>query len=350
MKIALVCPSNLLYMPYVRNYEKILNEEKIKYEIIKWDRFNDIDKKMSLVYRDSKTGHKRNLYDYFKYKRFIEKIIKNKNYDKIIVFGIPLAFMLRRLLQGKYRNRYIIDIRDHHKILNYFKIDKVIENSLLTVLSSPAFKSWLPLSNKYVINHNTSLERIEDINTKGVKAKTEMLNISYIGAIRDYQINSDFIHSLKNKKNYNLLYHGEGTVNQSLTKYIHSNEIRNVVLTGRYDSNQEHELYKNSDLINILYYPNSINNRTLMPNRFYNTLIYGQPLIAFEGNYLSDIIKENNLGLVINSFEDIEEKIESFLLDIDRSTYEENRIDYLKEIIKDNKTFKNKLINYINNY
>lgn len=34
MKIALICPSNMLYMPYVKNYEQILIEQNIDYDII----------------------------------------------------------------------------------------------------------------------------------------------------------------------------------------------------------------------------------------------------------------------------------------------------------------------------
>ena len=35
MKIALICPSNILYMPYVSNYKNILNQKNVNYSVIK---------------------------------------------------------------------------------------------------------------------------------------------------------------------------------------------------------------------------------------------------------------------------------------------------------------------------
>ena len=63
MKIALICPSNMLYMPYVDNYTKILDEINVDYSVINWDRFK-IEKDREFVYRDSKIGHQRNFLDY----------------------------------------------------------------------------------------------------------------------------------------------------------------------------------------------------------------------------------------------------------------------------------------------
>ena len=66
MKIALICPSNMLYMPYVDNYTKIFDEINADYNVINWDRLK-IEKDSEFTYRDSKTGHQRSFLDYFKY-------------------------------------------------------------------------------------------------------------------------------------------------------------------------------------------------------------------------------------------------------------------------------------------
>lgn len=50
MKIALICPSVILYMPYVSNYEVILKNKNIDYDIINWDRFHIEDKDSHLKY------------------------------------------------------------------------------------------------------------------------------------------------------------------------------------------------------------------------------------------------------------------------------------------------------------
>ena len=123
MKIALICPSNMLYMPYVDNYTKILDEINVDYSVINWDRFK-IEKDSEFTYRDSKIGYQRGFLDYFKYSRFVLNILEKNKYDKVVVFGIQLVFFLKRHLIREYSNKYIIDIRDHNRIIKYFSIEK----------------------------------------------------------------------------------------------------------------------------------------------------------------------------------------------------------------------------------
>ena len=40
MKVALICPSNIIFMPYVKNYMEIFKDNHIKFDLILWDRFN----------------------------------------------------------------------------------------------------------------------------------------------------------------------------------------------------------------------------------------------------------------------------------------------------------------------
>ena len=145
MKIALICPSNMLYMPYVDNYEAILKANEINYTIVNWDRFS-IEKESEFIYRDKKIGHQRNYFDYYKYYRFVLKILKNNRFDKVIVFGLQMAYFLNKYLIKNYKGNYIIDIRDYNKIIKIFNPAKIIKNSAVTVISSPGYKQWLPES------------------------------------------------------------------------------------------------------------------------------------------------------------------------------------------------------------
>ncbi len=339
MKIALICPSNMLYMPYVGNYTKIFDEIDVDYSVINWDRFK-IEKDSEFTYRDSKIGHQRSFLDYFKYSRFVLNILKKNNYDKVVVFGIQLVFFLKSYLYNEYSNKYIIDIRDYNRIIKYFNIEKTIEHSNFTVLSSPGYKEWLPKSNKYIINHNTKIESLDELIQVDDDIKNkDFININYIGSIRDYKINIDFINSLKNKKHIAMNFHGEGAINKDIENHATNQTIGNVKLTGRYEKEQESELYKNSDFINILIPNDSINSRTLLPNRLYNAAIYGKPMLAFEGTYLAEQIKKHKLGLVLDSFDSVEVKIENYLTKFDVAKYEQDRISFFEEVVRYNGKF-----------
>lgn len=347
MKIALICPSNMLYMPYVNNYEIILQKNLVQYEIINWDRFHIEDKDHPFKYRDSKIGHQRNVLDYYRFSKFISKKIKSDKYDKVIIFGIQMVFFLKDILLNEYTGKFILDIRDHNKIVRFFNIKRIIENSSFTVISSPGYKEWLPQSNKYIVNHNTQVNSLEDLKEMDIKFKDKKIEIANIGAIRDYSINIGFINSLINSSKFNLYFHGEGNINKNISRYLETNNIKNVYLTGRYDKDDEIDLYKQSDLINLLVPNNHINNRTLLPNRLYNAALYAKPAIAYEGTYLADQIRFYNLGMIINSFDGIEKNIRNYISNIDEKTYRKGRTSFFENIIKENCYFITKMQNFI---
>lgn len=340
MKIALVCPSNTLYMPYVENYKLIINELGVDYDIINWDRFN-IEEESDLVFRDSKVGHKRGLLDYFKYSKFVLNLIKKKKYDKVIIFGIQLVFLLNKFLKKEYENKFIIDIRDYHKIIKFFSIKKTIDKSMFTVISSPGFKEWLPKSTKYVINHNTRATGLDETICNVVNKNSIIL--SYIGAIRDYDVNIQLIKDLSRSDRVRLEYHGEGVINDKLCMYIESNKIKNVKITGRYPREIEDSLYKSSDIINIIIPVTDINSKTLLTNRLYQAVVFGKPILTNLGSYQADVIKKYNLGLVIDNIDNVEEKIVEYFSKFDKQTYNFGRELFLEKIIKENEQYIGKL-------
>lgn len=347
MKIVLVCPSNILYMPYVDNYTKVLNELDVDYDIINWDRFG-IEEQSEFIYRDSNIGHQRGFLDYLRYSKFVLKLLKRNNYDKIIVFGIQLTFFIKRYLTDKYSERFMVDIRDHNKVIKCFNIKNVIDKSAFTVISSPGYKEWLPESDKYIINHNTTIQDLSELRkVKNDYVEDNKISLGFVGALRDYQINIDLINSLKNNELVQLNYHGEGEINETISQYLVDNNIRNVSLTGRYAKEDEERLYYKNSIINVLRYNDGINNKTALPNRLYNAVIYGKPMLAFEGTQLSEIITNYNLGIVITSFKSLEVEVAQYLKGYDVSRYNENRNTFFKYVIEDNNSFTKSLNEFI---
>lgn len=349
MRIALICGSNLLFMPYLTKYINILDKSNIEYDIINWDRFN-IEEIKNLTFKDEKIGHRRNFIDYLKYKNFVVQILDKKHYDRLIIFGIQLVFFLKKILIEKYKNKYILDIRDYHILKKIMNFEVIIENSYFVVLSSPEYKLWLPMSNKYVVNHNTNIKNIDEIKTiNSINNQNNKIVISCIGAIRDYKINVEFIHSLRNSPNIIIYYHGIGDINDFISKYLKVNNITNVIMTGMYKKEDEQSLYLSSSIINVLRYNDNINNKTALPNRVYNSVIYGRPMFAFNQTFLSNLVKTYNLGLVIDSFFNLENNILSYIDNIDIKEYNINRKLFMQKIIDENLSFNIKIKNFINN-
>lgn len=332
-------------MPYVRKYEVFLNQNGIRYDFINWDRFH-IEDDNKLTYKDSKKGHQRNIFDYLKFRKFVVNIISNSSYDKVIVFGVQLSFLLSKYLINKYMYNYIIDIRDYNKFLDFFNINKIVNQSYFTAISSPGFIEWLPVSNKYVVSHNTTAAQLHEYNDK-ILIKNS-ITLSYIGSIRDPNENIQLIDDLRNSERIQLEYHGDGIANAKLFDFISENKIKNVNLTGRYSNEKEKEYYKQSDIINILIPNKDINSKTLLTNRLYQAVIYGRPILANEGSYQAAVINKYNLGLVINDIENVEKKIFDYLSEFDIVEYNLGRKLFFEKVLQDNTQFELKLSDFIN--
>lgn len=346
MKVVLICPSNLLYMPYVANYISILKKNGIDYTVINWDRFQIENNKNEFVYSDNKSGHKRYFLDYLIYRKFILKILKHHKFDKVIVFGLQLAFFLGRFLQKNFKDNYVVDIRDHNRIVDVFYMDKIIKNSALVVISSPGYKKFLPPNKEYIINHNTNIETIGKTRDNHFCMKGDTIKIGTIGALRDTNANVSLINTLKNNSNFELRFHGEGVITSALQEFIKVNSITNVLISGRFETEEEEILYKNCDFISVIYFNDRINNETFLPNRLYNAAKLRRPLIAIDGNYLSEQIKKYKIGVVIESLEQLEDGVLEFIGSFDPIEYENGIQAFLKMVVYENECFKKRLLQF----
>ncbi len=346
MRIGLLCPANLKFMPYVKNYTEEFDAKIIEYDIFNWDRLNIEYPEKVNTYRDKKSGHKRNYIDYYKYREYLISKLSKTKYDKIIIFGIQLGFFLSKYLYREYKGKYIFDIRDYNKVINFFDIKRLIDDSYFTVISSTGFKEWLPKSKKIIINHNTRISNFTEIDYDPLDINKKLV-ISYIGAVRDFKVQKRFINSLSNSKVINLHFHGEGSINRNLYLHISKNRINNVLLTGRYEPEEEIKLYEDCNMVNMLIPSNDINSRTLLPNRLYNAVINCRPIVTLKGSYCASVTEHYGLGIALDSFNDAETKIIKYIKKLDYVKYRGNRKGFLDYIIAENQRFKNVLNDFI---
>lgn len=344
MKVLFLCPTNPKYMPYLDNYLNILNSFNAEFDILIWDRFCIESFSSNLIFRRGGSKHKRGFLDYYHYAQFVKKHISENSYDKIVCFGLQTAFFIKDILCKKYLNKFILDIRDYNLIKKIYNFEKIISSSFFTVISSQGYTEWLPRSDKYIVNHNFNFSNLSGINDVN-KMEIENLSISSIGALRDLEVNMNLISSLKNSSLINLNFHGHGDINDILINK--TNGFKNLNITGSYERSEESILYFKSTLINVLRYPDSLNNKTALPNRLYLAPYYGKPLFSFYGTYMSKLIQDYNLGLVVNSFENLEKKIFNYVEDFDKDEFDFSRKLFLNKVIEDNFVFKKSVQDFI---
>lgn len=345
MRIVLICPSNSELMPYLNNYTEILEDKNIEYDLVIWNRLGKSLNQKNLYSFEGKTATiQQGFIEYYRYSRFVKKILNDNNYDKVILFGIQLAFFMNRYLKNKFRNNYIFDIRDKHNLINFFNHKSFIRKSYTTVLSSEGFETWLP-NFKYTINHNTRISSLSSL--EKIKSKYDEINISSYGMLRDYDINKLLIQEVQKEKNISLSYFGKSTVQDDLEKFCFSSNLKNISFSGEYLPSEEKNIIKSTDMVNILRYSNTKNNKTALPNKLYSAVANGKPILAYKGTYIADLVEEYELGIVISRMDSVGNEIKNYFHELDIEEYNNNQNKFFKKIIEENNSFKMKVNEFI---
>lgn len=339
--IFLICPAELNQMPYVQSYISVISELSLSYQLIIWDRNNNLtDHESDYIYRDNKTSLRRGFIDYYKFSIFYKNIISSKNENIVIAFGIPVLFFMD--LDFVKKNNVVADIRDYHLLCKFYpSFKKVLNNTLLNVISSSGFRKWLPCSTRYLVNHNTSFssEKLEDIYPSDNRPET---TLSCIGALKDFGVLKTLLNEANVRKELSLVFnfHGEGIINLKLEQIRKTLPNVNIKITGRYLKSEEKYLYGISDWINMFMTTSNINNATCLSNRLYNSVYYGKPLVCYEGSFLADLIKKYSLGIVFKDVNDFFDNFRSKSDSFNYKLYNAGRRTFFESVDMDNRIFK----------
>lgn len=355
-KIALIIPGSLWYAPYVRNYTRILDEEKVEYGIISWNREGD-DKPEGFQYNvRCKNGHgSAGLTAYLGYLKFIKRTIREHGFDRIIVFGPQMTCLLSTFLLKNYRHQYMIDYRDlsieqKPGFKQLFAL--MLKYSCANVISSPGFKRCLPKQN-YYLSHNFEVravkEALERRNDNSSFNADNGIDILTIGAIRDYSSNIEVTKAVANQEGFTLRFvgRGQGTV-ERLQEYCEEVKAKNVFFVGAYDKSEEAGYVKACTFMNI-FYPRIITHDTALSNRFYNSLIYRKPMIVTKDTIQGDYAEKYQVGVAIKDCSHLTEELKSFL----QQDYQEycKRCDgLLRQFLEDQQLFEAAVVRFVKSY
>jgi hypothetical protein len=341
MKVALILASNTCYAPYMHHYIRILNEEKIAFDIIIWNKDN-IAEDNCISYNEFSDLKKSRLFrvkSYFGYAKFVKDVLNKNEYKRVVVFTIFLGILLYPYLKKEFKKSYFFDIRDYSPILNFIPwiLRPIINDSFSTTISSPGFTKWLPKSKKYLLSHNYHF------NDKILSNKSEFhsefkYTILTIGFLRDFEMNKIMINSFKNDSNILMKFVGRGIAYEPLMEFVKENEIKNVIFTGAYDKKDEIDYLNEASLINILL-GDDINSNTLMTNRLYLAISNGIPVIVNVNSTQGEYVNKYNLGIVINDKETINEAVLAYLDKFNSDEFLKGSAKFLSDIIADQEKF-----------
>ena len=348
-KICIISPANLKYVPYVQNYLDFLRNNNCTFDIVSWNKSNlNEDVKYHMDYYVEDTNRFRMLCGYLRFGRFCRKIIKRNKYAKLVFLTIAPLFFCGKKISKKYKGKYILDIRDSSPLIKAFPktFHSLLNNSFIVISSSWMFSSWI--KHDFVLSHNVDIKHLlNHYNDSVICHYHKTKRIVFAGMMIEEKINIKLLDCFKNSDDLSFLYVGRDNAGKAkIVEYVKSNGFDNVAFEGTYNKNEIIDIYRTkADFVNILREKTEIN-RNAIPNKLYDSVVSGVPLIVFDHNEgISRVTKEYNLGIVLgeNDFLSLRDLLESF----DYQLYKNGRKRFLDSVLKDDEKFKNELSKFI---
>lgn len=237
-------------------------------------------------------------------------IVNRKSYDVIHACDFDTAWV-STFTNIFLRKKYIFDIFDYiggerativQKLLCKVQ-NTIINRSDATIICTEKRMRQIAPSKprKLVVIHNTppQMGGDEEYNPTHTHIK-----ICYVGILQDYRLLEEIPDFFKKHLEYELHIGGFGKFDALYQKL--SKEYANIKYYGRLQYKDTLKLERECDIMLAIYDPSIENHVFAAPNKFYEGLMLGKPLIMVHGTGMSEIVDEHNIG------ETIEYSVEGF--------------------------------------
>lgn len=171
---------------------------------------------------------------------------------------------------------------------------------------------------KIEVIHNTPVVSeglIKQINEQKdyIKKGKKKLQFTYVGGLSENRFIISFIEVVKKYPSVKLNIAGMG----KLEKYVEkSSEIYgNINYLGRIDYNNALKLYLDTEVMFAIYDPKVPNHKFSAPNKVYEAMMLGKPIIVAKGTGVDKIVVDNNMGIAIDYSQESFEKTLNFITD-----------------------------------
>ncbi|MFD2331454.1 glycosyltransferase family 4 protein [Cohnella sp. GCM10020058] len=233
-------------------------------------------------------------------------LIKNRNkYDCIHACDFDTG--LTGLVCSKILKKKIVyDIFDYYidsfnvprllKSLVEFLDLKVINHSNAVIITNESRRVQIKKSRpKYLEVIHNSPEKIKMNSTLG---SNEKLKVVYVGILSENRLLKEVVELISESEACELHIAGFGQLETMI--YNYSTTYKNIEYYGRIKYNDTLKLETECDVLFATYNPLIENHRYSSPNKLYEAMMLGKPIIVCKGTGIDEIVEKLELGLVID--------------------------------------------------
>ena len=265
----------------------------------------------------TRLGHKatygeglKSLKAYLAFQFHQRKWLARHNFHIVHACDFDTAFFSQGIAKRK-KAKFIFDIFDFlygepknfiQKFVKALQF-RIIDHADATIICTEERKKQIQGShpNKLIVIHNTpSLDQMKSHDAESDtlwEIDTDKINIVYVGILQDYRLLKEIAEVVK--ENQQLKWHVAGFGKYENYFRELSTVYSNIKFYGKLSYEETLELEKNCDIMLAIYDPEIENHRFAAPNKFYESLMLGKPVIMVENTGMSMVVREEDIGALI---------------------------------------------------
>ncbi len=250
-------------------------------------------------------GIKKNLRSLLKFQLFIYRWLKEHRdeYDVIHAYDLDTGYIAQKA-SVKFNKVFVYDIPDYYadshgftgvirRVISHTE-NKVINHSFATIICSEERKHQIRKANPkrlYVIHNTPNIKMIEQNQEEHIK-----LRIGYVGIFGPTRFLKEITEYVAARSDCELHLGGYGGAGMSSYFESMAEQYSNIYFYGRVPYDETLRIENSCDIMPIIYDPSIPNHKYAAPNKFYEALALGKPMIMAKGTGMSSIIEECRIG------------------------------------------------------
>lgn len=241
----------------------------------------------------------------------IRSFLKNNKYDIVHACDFDTAFTAYHSINHS-QTKFIYDIFDFYadafnvpsvlKALVLFADKWIVCGADLTIICSEERSKQLRgfCPKKLAVIHNTPEEIC--INKEKQEKINDKIKLCYVGILQPGRLLLELAEVVMNSCEYELYIGGFGEYADYFSQL--SIKYTNIHYYGKIPYDKTIELESKCDIMIANYDPSVPNHVFAAPNKFYEALYLGKPLVMTKGTGMSNIVTEDDLGVTIEYSKD----------------------------------------------
>lgn len=293
-------------------------------QILGWDRDADYELKKELlpisdyevevirfgIKAQFSGGIKKNLFPLCRFLKNLRSwLVKNRDtYDMIHAFDFDTGLVASKCAK-RFKKKFVYHILDYyvasHGLRNTVLEKPVckLENSVIngadaTIICTEKRREQISGSSpkRLAVIHNTpSAAQRKQCERK--TRDTGKIKIVYVGILEPSRLLREIAAAVSENSNLEFHVAGFGTLEDFFTEKAQSCD--NIYYYGRLTYDHTLSLENECDIMLAIYDPVVDNHRYAAPNKFYESLMLGKPVIMVRGTGMSEVVEENGIGELI---------------------------------------------------